>query len=178
MSMSSMYTTPGRNIVSSRIPEYLENLKNEYESLAHDVNMYKMQRDDFERKLQAQLGELNNIQSTLYELERNHNKIKQQYEEEILRLRRQLESGGNNNGSIRAPKPEKAKESKDTFYGGLAPIDSSRIHGPGKRSLDSDFIGTPPQHTSSFPPLMVQETSTPPSKHVKIGKYFFLSIFL
>eukprot|EP01118_Nematostelium_gracile_P005835 TRINITY_DN1862_c0_g1_i1.p1 TRINITY_DN1862_c0_g1~~TRINITY_DN1862_c0_g1_i1.p1 ORF type:complete len:603 (+),score=133.99 TRINITY_DN1862_c0_g1_i1:244-1809(+) len=53
--------------------------------------MYKMQRDEYERKLQSQLGELNNIQQTLYELERNHLKIKQQYEEEIVRLRRQVD---------------------------------------------------------------------------------------
>jgi len=85
-----MYAAP-RNLVSGRIPEYLENLKSEFESLAHDMNMYKIQRDDYERKLQAQLGELNNIQQTLFDLERNHTKIKQQYEEEIIRLRRQID---------------------------------------------------------------------------------------
>lgn len=91
-----MYTTP-RSLVSGRIPEFLENLKAEFETLAHELNMYKMQKDEWERKLQAQLGELNNIQQTLFDLERNHNKIKQQYEEEIHRLRRQLElSGGGN----------------------------------------------------------------------------------
>jgi len=76
---------PGRH------PELLENLKNEFDSLTHDLNMYKMQLDDYERKLQAQLGELANIQQSLYDLERNHSKIKQQYEEEIMRLRRQVE---------------------------------------------------------------------------------------
>lgn len=88
--------------VSGRGPELLENLKNEFESLTHDLNMYKMQRDDYERKLQAQLGELNTIQQTLYELERNHAKVKQQYEDEIVRLRRQLDmnpSAGNNNNN-------------------------------------------------------------------------------
>lgn len=44
-----MYSAP-RTMVSGRIPEYLDNLKAEYESLAHDANMYKMQRDDYERK--------------------------------------------------------------------------------------------------------------------------------
>lgn len=83
-----------------RVPEYLENLKAEFETLAHDANLFKMQRDDYDRKLQAQLGELNNIQQTLYDLERNHTKIKQQYEEEIIRLRRQIElQSGNSSGS-------------------------------------------------------------------------------
>lgn len=78
-------------VPSGRHPELLENLKNEFDSLTHDLNMYKLQRDEYERKLQAQMGELANIQQSLYDLERNHAKIKQQYEEEIMRLRRQVE---------------------------------------------------------------------------------------
>lgn len=73
----------------TRIPELLDNIKTEYENLAHEASLYKAQRDDYERKLQQQLTEVQNIQATLFELERNHNKIKQQYEEEIIRLRRQ-----------------------------------------------------------------------------------------
>ena len=47
--MNTMYSAP-RTMLSGRIPEYLENIKGEFEQLAHDVNMYKMQRDDYERK--------------------------------------------------------------------------------------------------------------------------------
>lgn len=89
--MSHLYPAPRTGFGGQRIPEFLENLKVEYDSLVHDANMYKMQRDDYERKLQTQLTELNSIQQTLYDLERNHAKIKQQYEEEIMRLRRQLD---------------------------------------------------------------------------------------
>lgn len=88
--MTHLYPTQ-RPTFGQRIPEFLDNLKVEYETLAHDLNMYKMQKDDYERKLQAQLTELNSIQQTLFDLERNHGKLKQQYEEEIVRLRRQLE---------------------------------------------------------------------------------------
>lgn len=94
---------PHHQIRTGRGPELLENLKNEFDSMTHDLNLFKMQRDEYDRKLQAQLGELNTIQQTLYELERNHAKIKQQYEDEILRLRRQLDmnqpSGGAGSGS-------------------------------------------------------------------------------
>eukprot|EP01111_Echinosteliopsis_oligospora_P011283 TRINITY_DN3688_c0_g1_i1.p1 TRINITY_DN3688_c0_g1~~TRINITY_DN3688_c0_g1_i1.p1 ORF type:complete len:631 (+),score=141.31 TRINITY_DN3688_c0_g1_i1:213-2105(+) len=86
-----------RSIVQNpggRVPEYLENLKSEFETLSHDVNLYKMQRDDFERKLQAQMNEMSSIQATIFELEKNHKIIKQQYDEEIIRLQRQLNLPG------------------------------------------------------------------------------------
>ena len=38
-----------RQHMTYRIPELLENLKSEFESLSHDLNVYKMQRDDYER---------------------------------------------------------------------------------------------------------------------------------
>eukprot|EP00961_Rhodomonas_salina_P164953 2222643-Rhodomonas_salina.2 len=56
--------------------------------------MYKAERDDIERKLEHQLTELNNLQMALSDLERNHLGMKKTYEEEILRLRRQIESAG------------------------------------------------------------------------------------
>lgn len=83
-----------RALLSGRIPELLETFKTEFETLAHDLNMYKMQSAEYEKKFQTQLSEINTIQSTLFELERTHNKIKQQYEEEIIRLRRQMELHG------------------------------------------------------------------------------------
>lgn len=45
-----MYNPQRPQMVAGRIPEFLEGLKSEFESLAHDVNMFKMQRDDYERK--------------------------------------------------------------------------------------------------------------------------------
>eukprot|EP01095_Lingulamoeba_sp_RSL-Kostka_P007000 TRINITY_DN2215_c0_g1_i1.p1 TRINITY_DN2215_c0_g1~~TRINITY_DN2215_c0_g1_i1.p1 ORF type:complete len:564 (+),score=178.05 TRINITY_DN2215_c0_g1_i1:157-1848(+) len=78
----------GHSTVSNnRIPELLENLKSEVDNLTHDASIYKAQRDEYELKLQAQLAELNQIQQTLYELQNRHTKIKQQYDEEIIKLR-------------------------------------------------------------------------------------------
>lgn len=72
---------PGhRPPVSGRIAEQLESLKVEFDSLAHDVGMYKMQRDEYERKLQQQLTELSTIQSALFDLERRCLKAKEQGE--------------------------------------------------------------------------------------------------
>ena len=52
MSSLNMFNMGGpqhRPNVNHRIPELLESLKAEFESLAHDVNVYKIQRDDYER---------------------------------------------------------------------------------------------------------------------------------
>eukprot|EP01102_Stenamoeba_stenopodia_P010088 TRINITY_DN29_c0_g1_i1.p1 TRINITY_DN29_c0_g1~~TRINITY_DN29_c0_g1_i1.p1 ORF type:complete len:567 (-),score=86.92 TRINITY_DN29_c0_g1_i1:164-1864(-) len=117
----------------TRIPELLDNIKAEFDALTHELNLYKAQRDDYERKLQAQLSEVQNIQATLFELERNHNKIKQQYEEEILRLRRQAEmqtpasqgaSAFHSNGSsvpASSPLPGMLNSNTATLFSSFAP---------------------------------------------------------
>ena len=89
---------PHRGIgVSHRFLELLETLKVEFETLAHEVNVSKIQRDEYERQstfftsfistwnfllnnfsVQTLLGELTNMQGILHDLERKHNKIKQQ----------------------------------------------------------------------------------------------------
>eukprot|EP01117_Protostelium_nocturnum_P017710 TRINITY_DN725_c0_g1_i1.p1 TRINITY_DN725_c0_g1~~TRINITY_DN725_c0_g1_i1.p1 ORF type:complete len:572 (+),score=177.06 TRINITY_DN725_c0_g1_i1:372-2087(+) len=91
-----MYNNSSRGLVTSRISDQLDNLKQEFETMAHEHNMYKVQRDDLERKVQNQVGELTTIQQTLYDLQQAHNKIKQQYESEIMNLRRQLEMSTGN----------------------------------------------------------------------------------
>ncbi|TPX40470.1 hypothetical protein SeMB42_g05988 [Synchytrium endobioticum] len=77
-----------------RIPELLDALKVEFDALAQDHSVYKMQRDDHDHKITAQMNELAAFQQSLYELERAHQKMKQLYEEEIIRLRRELEARG------------------------------------------------------------------------------------
>lgn len=54
------------------------------------------------RAVQQQLNEMTQFQSTLYDLERTHQKMKAQYEEEIHRLRRELEFRGVGGAGTRA----------------------------------------------------------------------------
>eukprot|EP01087_Luapelamoeba_hula_P024312 TRINITY_DN9208_c0_g1_i1.p1 TRINITY_DN9208_c0_g1~~TRINITY_DN9208_c0_g1_i1.p1 ORF type:complete len:614 (-),score=71.46 TRINITY_DN9208_c0_g1_i1:220-2061(-) len=136
----SIYTPSGhRTILSGRVTELLDNLKSEYETLAHDANVYKMQRDDYERKLQAQLGELNNLQQTLYDLERNHTKMKQTLEEEVMRWRsRQMGGGG-------APPVPVGEGPATATPSSLAPPLSSTNQSPfTQRDTVARTNGTPP----------------------------------
>ncbi|TPX30245.1 hypothetical protein SmJEL517_g06147 [Synchytrium microbalum] len=78
----------------TRIPELLDTLKAEFDALVQDHSVYKLQRDESDHKITAQMNELAAFQQSLYELERAHQKMKQLYEEEIIRLRRELEARG------------------------------------------------------------------------------------
>ena len=80
--------------ISSRVMELLEALRSECEKLSQDASTMKVHHDEYEQRLNNQVNEMQAFQQSLYDLERNHQKIKNQYEDEILRLRRELESRG------------------------------------------------------------------------------------
>ncbi|KAK4687936.1 general transcriptional corepressor TUP1, partial [Tremellales sp. Uapishka_1] len=77
-----------------RLNEFFELIKNEFETVAQEGNVWKAQRDEYEAKLQQHVNELAIIRQSLYDLEANHAKIRQEYESEITRLRRELDSRG------------------------------------------------------------------------------------
>jgi glucose repression regulatory protein TUP1 len=77
---------------NARINDLLESLKVELESMSRESNLVKLQKEEFERKLQQQIQETQSIQAQIYDLERNQMKLKQKYDDEILMLRRQLQS--------------------------------------------------------------------------------------
>lgn len=167
-----MYTPGGHrtSLLSGRVTELLESLKAEFETIAHDANLFKMQRDDYERKLQAQLGELGNLQQTLYDLERNHTKVKQTLEEEVLRWRRQSEALASGtaaasthnpsatNGTFGTPPPPVRVETNPIApnFGGLPsgsmfpPYGLSPIDNVNKRAFSS--TSTTPSPTTAIPP--------------------------
>eukprot|EP00960_Hanusia_phi_P073941 768120-Hanusia_phi.AAC.6 len=110
---SKMYGAQGaRSGSSTRIPDLLEQLKSEYDALGQESTLLKAQKEDFERKLESQIAELNMMTQTLTELERQHRQMKNtvipnglcssslvryislQYEDEIKWLKRQIESAG------------------------------------------------------------------------------------
>ncbi|KAF8875069.1 WD40-repeat-containing domain protein [Infundibulicybe gibba] len=73
-----------------RLTEAFETIRQEFDVLSADLNVARNQRDDLETKLTSQVNELNIIRQSLYELETQHGKIRQQYEDEVARLRSEL----------------------------------------------------------------------------------------
>lgn len=75
-----------------RVTEMLEQVKNDYAAIEADYLICKRDRDDFERKLDAQLGEFQSMKQTIVDLEANYLTIKQTYEERITNLKQQLDN--------------------------------------------------------------------------------------
>ncbi|KAJ1744352.1 general transcription repressor [Coemansia sp. RSA 989] len=80
--------------LSTRVTELLDALKNEYDSLNQEASNMRLFKDEYEQRVNSQINEIQAVQQNLFELERTHHKIRQQYEEEIMRLRRELEARG------------------------------------------------------------------------------------
>ncbi|KAI7867228.1 Tup N-terminal-domain-containing protein [Spinellus fusiger] len=75
----------------NRLIELLDAVRGEFEQLTQDAIMCKNQRDEYEHKMNNQIQEMSLFQQNLIDLERAQQLIKKQYEEEISRLRQQLD---------------------------------------------------------------------------------------
>ncbi|RCH81601.1 proteinral transcription repressor [Rhizopus stolonifer] len=75
----------------TRLLELLEAVKVEYDQLSQDAQLAKSQRDEYEHKVNSQIQEMTIFQQTLLDLERTQQVLKKQYEEEVTRLRQQLD---------------------------------------------------------------------------------------
>ncbi|KAH7912373.1 WD40-repeat-containing domain protein [Hygrophoropsis aurantiaca] len=74
----------------ARLNEAFDSIRQEFDVLTSDLSLLRNQRDEYESKVTSQINELNIVRQSLYELESQHGKIRQQYEEELTRLRAEL----------------------------------------------------------------------------------------
>mmetsp|Transcript_19048 Transcript_19048/g.21215 ORF Transcript_19048/g.21215 Transcript_19048/m.21215 type:complete len:627 (-) Transcript_19048:273-2153(-) len=79
---------------SSGYLELFDKLKHEFDQLSKQRQILQRERDEFERKIQAQVQESSNFQQEIRDLDRSHQAIKKQYEEENMRLRHQIKELG------------------------------------------------------------------------------------
>ncbi|KAF8707383.1 WD40 repeat-like protein, partial [Rhizoctonia solani] len=75
---------------SARFDELLDTLKHAYDDAQRETIALKMQRDEYEAKINAQVNELNHIRQSLYELEATHKAVRLRYEDEFQRLTQEL----------------------------------------------------------------------------------------
>ncbi|KAI5966316.1 TUP1 [Candida pseudojiufengensis] len=76
----------------TRLNELLDAIKSEFDYALNEATSFKKIEDEYHLKYSQQNTELQQIRQTVYELEMAHRKIKEAYEEEILRLKTELEN--------------------------------------------------------------------------------------
>ncbi|KAG1178660.1 hypothetical protein G6F70_002893 [Rhizopus microsporus] len=151
----------------SRIVEMLDSIRNEFDQLAQELYVCKTQRDDFEHKMNQQISEMNNFQQSLLELERTQQNQKKQYEEEIARLRQQIESrmSSGPSGMPLHPLPQQQQQLPHQ-----PPPPPPNI-GPGSNY----FGGIMNAHTNQGPPGLVAPSQIPersPSQHSQQSPHY------
>ncbi|KIK06362.1 hypothetical protein K443DRAFT_3143 [Laccaria amethystina LaAM-08-1] len=82
--------TQATGSMSARLVDTLDIIKQEFEAMTSEIETIRSQKDDFESKVASQVAELNVIRRSLYELESQHSKARQLYEDELSRLRLEL----------------------------------------------------------------------------------------
>ncbi|ODV76934.1 WD40 repeat-like protein [Suhomyces tanzawaensis NRRL Y-17324] len=75
-----------------RLSELLDAVKQEFDYALNEASSFKQVKEDYDLKYNQQTAEMQQIRQTVYELEMAHRKIKEAYEEEILRLKTELEN--------------------------------------------------------------------------------------
>ncbi|KAG2186264.1 hypothetical protein INT43_002702 [Umbelopsis isabellina] len=138
----------------SRIVELLEAIRAEFDQLSQEAMICKSQRDDLEHKINAQIQEMNAFQQNLYDMERTQKAVKQQYEEEISRLRQQLDqtrSGhtqmtSSSHGSQHSQPPPPNIGPQSNLFGGIM-----NAGGSGASASQPGLVA-PPQMGDQPPP--------------------------
>lgn len=75
-----------------RLNELLDAVKQEFDFALNEASNFSKVKEDYDLKCNQQTAEMQQIRQTVYELEMAHRKIKDAYEEEILRLKTELEN--------------------------------------------------------------------------------------
>ncbi|KAF5375715.1 hypothetical protein D9615_009344 [Tricholomella constricta] len=75
---------------TTRITDALDTIKQEFEIVQADRDALRVQRDDFEAQMNSQINEIHGIRRSLYDLEVQQGKVRQQYEDELRRLRAEV----------------------------------------------------------------------------------------
>ncbi|KAG8821289.1 general transcription repressor [Serendipita sp. 411] len=77
---------------AARLAEMLDIVRSEFDGVMQDNSNMKVQREEFEARAAAQLNELVQIKNAVQELENVHYKARVQYEEELAKLRAEIQA--------------------------------------------------------------------------------------
>ncbi|RDB30643.1 Transcriptional repressor tup12 [Hypsizygus marmoreus] len=93
MTTNGTYTHRGTRSAaqtSARLVDALENIKQEFDVLQAERDVIRAQRDQYESQISSQMHELSLMQRSLYDLQGQHEKLRQQYDDEVRLLRAEI----------------------------------------------------------------------------------------
>ncbi|KAH9478774.1 Transcriptional repressor rco-1 [Psilocybe cubensis] len=117
------------------IADPLDAIRRQFDSLQTDLARVRREKEEMEAKLNAQIAELNTIRKSLFDLEEEHTRIRQQYEEELHRLRSETVAI---QSAAAAPPPHQSTP---------APGFSGRPRGPGVSEASPRLTSTSQHET-------------------------------
>ncbi|KXL45914.1 hypothetical protein M433DRAFT_145235 [Acidomyces richmondensis BFW] len=150
----------------SRLAELLEQVRQEFEAQAGRSN-------DHEHQLASQIHEMELVRTKIYQLEQTHLNMKAKYEEELQRLRHELEQRGGPSqgphGPVQPPPPAIGHGPANLFQGIMA---GGGQGGPGLAPPPQDQPGQPglPGHMQGQGPPGVTAPPGPPHNPFAYGQ--------
>lgn len=168
-----------------KLNELLEAIRQEFSQVSQEANSYRLQNQkDYDYKINQQLAEMQQIRNTVYELELTHRKMKDAYEEEINRLKIELEQNGRQLASFTAHHQQQqvqqaqqavqqpvvpAVTTSSTFGGTLLPPSSMAGQQPPMQlqSGGTEAVATPREPPAKLAPVTgeAQPVVRAPSPH-------------
>ncbi|ODV66373.1 WD40 repeat-like protein [Hyphopichia burtonii NRRL Y-1933] len=167
-----------------RLNELLEAVKQEFEFALTEASNFKQVKEDYDLKYNQQTAEMQQIRQTVYELEMAHRKIKEAYEEEILRLKTELENRDRQVQAQQAQQQQQQAQAQAHAQQQASEInqdDSSKLNPETSTALSvidrSQYIVDPQQkavHIKDIPPFLTDldvSKANPDFKKQKPGYY-------
>ncbi|KAF2151133.1 WD40 repeat-like protein [Myriangium duriaei CBS 260.36] len=154
---------PGAN-PNSRMQELLEQIRTEFEAQGGRTN-------DYELQIAAQIQEMDLIRGKIFQIEQSHINMKQKYEEDIARLRRELEARGGPSASSHPnqPPPSIGHGPANLFQGIMAGATAQGGPGLAPPPQDQPQGQGLPAHLQQGPPGL--NPAPGPPQHAPFGGY-------
>lgn len=149
-----------------RLNELLDAIKEEFENVNNEASSFRLHKNEYDLKFNQQTSEMQQIRQTVYDLEMAHRKIKEAYEDQINRLKGELELKDRQLASIQ----QQAQAQVQAQVQAQQQQQQQPLLSNGSNSLPKPQFGfngsnanTPQQPHSQLPPT--QAGPPPPQQH-------------
>lgn len=132
-----------------RLNELLDAIKEEFENVNNEASNFRLHKNEYDLKFTQHTSEMQQIRQTVYELEMAHRKIKEAYEDQIARLKSELELKDRQLSSF----PQQPQQVPPPAIGnGSNNLPKPNAYQFGQNSANA----TPQQQPSQLPPVQAQ----------------------